>query len=176
MPYHHWIGVNHAFARYQHFKTWLWIWRHRLHVTKHEELRWVYLILKDQNLYPYHYPQVHSSCVSRLSSSPILQVALAEHECDPGFLRHILWSDKAAFTHEDVFNSHNIHLWAQHNLHLTHYWSINVWVGIIGNCVARTYLPPNCLNAPVYWVFLQEMLPVLHEDLSMAVCCNIWLQ
>jgi hypothetical protein len=41
-------------------------------------------------------------------------------------LEHILWSDKAAFTREGVFNSHNSHLWAQNNPHVTREWGHQV--------------------------------------------------
>jgi hypothetical protein len=51
---------------------------------------------------------------------------LQEHECDPCFLEHILWLDEAAFTLEGVFNSHNSHLWAQHNPHVTREWGHQV--------------------------------------------------
>jgi hypothetical protein len=107
---------------------------------------------------------------------------LQEHECDPGFLEHILWSDKAAFTREGVFNSRNGQVWVQHNPHVTcewgHqvHWSINMWVGIIGNCVVGSYLLPDRLNGPAYCVFLQEMLPVLLEDVPLAVQHDMWFQ
>jgi hypothetical protein len=100
---------------------------------------------------------------------------LWEHERDPGFLEHILWLDEAAFTREGVFNSHNSHLWVQHNPHATRewghqvLWSINVWAGIIGNCVVGPYLLLDCLSGPAYCVFLQEVLPVLLEDVPLAV-------
>jgi hypothetical protein len=87
---------------------------------------------------------------------------LQEHEHDLGFLEHILWSDEASFTHEGVFNSHNSPLWAQHNP-LQVCWSINVWAGITGNCVVGPYLLPDRVNGPAYYVFLQEVLPVLLE-------------
>jgi hypothetical protein len=102
-------------------------------------------------------------------------VVLQEHESDPGFLEHILWSDKAAFTREGVVNSHKSHLWAQHNLHVTREWghqvcwSINVWASIIGNCVVGPYLLPNHLNGPAYCVFLREVLLVLLEDVPLVV-------
>jgi hypothetical protein len=94
---------------------------------------------------------------------------------DPGFLEHILWSDEAAFTPERVFKSHNSHLWAQYNPHVPREWghqvrwSINMWAGIIGNCVAGPYLKPDRLSGPAYCVFLQEVLPVLLEDVPLAV-------
>jgi hypothetical protein len=91
------------------------------------------------------------------------------------FLEHILWSDEAAFTRYSVFNGHISYLWAQHNPHVIRKWghqvcwSINVWASIIGNYVAGPYLLPDCLSGPTYCVFLQEVLPVLLEDVPLAV-------
>jgi hypothetical protein len=94
-------------------------------------------------------------------------------------LEDILWPDEAAFTREGVFNSH---MWAQHNSHVTREWghqvrwNINVWAGITGNCVAGPYLLPDHLSGPAYCVFLQEVLPVLLEDVSLAVRRDMWFE
>jgi hypothetical protein len=140
------------------------------------EHRAVHLIPQDEDLYPYHYSEVQGLMPHdyhhRLQYCEWL---LREHERDPGFLEHILWSDEAAFTREGVFNSHNSHLWAQHNPHVTLEWgrqvswSITVWAGIIGSCVVGPYLLPDRLNGPAYCLFLQEVLPVLLEDVPLVV-------
>jgi hypothetical protein len=123
------------------------------------EHRTVHLILQDEDLYPYHYSRVQGLMPHdyhhRLQYCEWL---LREH--DPGFSEHILWPDEVAFTREDVFNSHNSHLWAQHNPHVAHEWghqfrwSINVWAGIIGSCVDGPYLLPDRLNGRAYCVFV----------------------
>jgi hypothetical protein len=51
-----------------------------------------------------------------------------------------------------------------------------MWTGIIGNCVVGPYLLPDCLNDPAYCVFLQEVLPVLFEDVPLAVRRDMWFQ
>jgi hypothetical protein len=105
-----------------------------------------------------------------------------DDEHDVGFLEHILSSDEAAFTREGVFNSHNSHLWAQNNPHVTRerghqvHWSTDVWAGINGNCVVGLYLLPDRLNVSAYYVFLQEVLPVLLEDVPLAVRHDMWFQ
>jgi hypothetical protein len=48
-----------------------------------------------------------------------------------------------------------------------------MWVSIIGNCVVGPNLLPNCLNGPPYCVFLQEVLPVLLEDVPLVVQCDV---
>jgi hypothetical protein len=89
---------------------------------------------------------------------------------------------RSAFTREGVFNSHNSHLWAQHNPHVTREWghqvrwNINVWAGIFNSCVVGPYLLPVRLNGPAYCVFLQEVIPVLLEDVPLAVRRDMWFQ
>jgi hypothetical protein len=51
-----------------------------------------------------------------------------------------------------------------------------MWAGIIGNCVVGPYLLPDRLNSPAYCVFLQEVLPVLLEDVPLAVRRDMWFQ
>jgi hypothetical protein len=96
-------------------------------------------------LYPYHYSRVQGLTPHDYHHRPqYCERLLREHE-SAGFLKCILWSDEVAFTREGVYNSHNGHLWTQHNPHVTREWghqvrwSINVWAGIIGNCVVGPY-------------------------------------
>jgi hypothetical protein len=51
-----------------------------------------------------------------------------------------------------------------------------MWAGIIENCVVGPYLLPHRLNVPAYCVFLQEVLPVLLEDVPLAVRRDLWFQ
>jgi hypothetical protein len=139
------------------------------------EHRTVHFILQGEDLYPYHHSQVQGLMPHdyhhRLQYREWL---LREHDCDPGYLEHILWSDGAPFTLEGVFNSHNSHLLAQHNPHVPREWdyqvrcSINVWADVIDSCVVGPYLLPDRLNGPAYCVLLQEMLPVL------LTMCHWW--
>jgi hypothetical protein len=136
----------------------------------------VHLILQDEDLYPHHYSWVQDLMPHDYHHHhQYCKWLLREHERNPGYLEHILWSNKAVFTHKGVFNGHNSHLWAQHNPHVTHewghqvHWSINVWAGIIGNCVAGPYLLPDHFNGPAYCVLPQEVLPVLLEDVPPVV-------
>jgi hypothetical protein len=139
------------------------------------EHRAIHLILQDEDLYPYHYSRIQGLMPHDDHRPQYCKWLLREHERDPGFLAHILWSDEAAFAREGVSNSHNSYLWAQHNPRVTREWghqvrwSINVWASIIGNCVAGPYLLPDRLNGPAYCVFLHEVLPVLLEDVPHVV-------
>jgi hypothetical protein len=55
-------------------------------------------------------------------------------------------------------------------------WSIAVWAGIIDNCVVGPYVLPDRLNGPAYCVFLQEVLPVLLQDVPLTVRRDMWFQ
>jgi hypothetical protein len=146
------------------------------------EHRAVHLILQDEDLYPYHCSWVQGLMAHDYRRLQYCEWLLREHERDPDFLEHILWSDEAAITREGVFNSQNSHLWAQHNPQVIRewghqvLWSIDVWAGIIGNCVVSPYLLPDRLNGLAYCVFLQEVLPVRLEDVPLAVRCDMWFQ
>jgi hypothetical protein len=91
------------------------------------EHRAVHLILQDEDLFQYHYSRVQGLMPhDRHHRLQYYEWLLREHERDPGFLEHILWSDEAAFTRECVFNNHNSYLWAQHNPHVTREWGHQV--------------------------------------------------
>jgi hypothetical protein len=48
-----------------------------------------------------------------------------------------------------------------------------VGASIIGNCVVESNLLPDDLNGSAYCVFLQEVLLVLLEDVSLVVQCDV---
>jgi hypothetical protein len=51
-----------------------------------------------------------------------------------------------------------------------------VWAGIIGSCVVGPYFLPNHLTGPAYCVLLQEVLPVMLENVPLAVRRDMWFQ
>jgi hypothetical protein len=51
-----------------------------------------------------------------------------------------------------------------------------VWAGIIGNCVVGPYLLLDRPSGPAYCVFLQEVLPVLLEDVPLPFRRDMWFQ
>jgi hypothetical protein len=51
-----------------------------------------------------------------------------------------------------------------------------VWANITSNCVDGPYLLPDRLTDLAYCVFLQEVLLVLLEDVSLAVRHDMWFQ
>ncbi|GFW40776.1 hypothetical protein TNCV_4368241 [Trichonephila clavipes] len=64
------------------------------------------------------------------------------------------FTDEASFIRESVFNAHNLHMRASNNPHGTrnpaaqHYFSENVWAGIIGDCMLGSYLLLQRLDMP----------------------------
>lgn len=71
----------------------------------------------------------------------ILSVVLAETAIDPNFSSYVHFTDKAYFSHEDIFNTHNSHLWSLNNPQDTrgrnaqHRFVVSVWTGIINFCL-----------------------------------------
>ena len=74
-----------------------------------------------------------------------------------------------------IINLHNSHLWTTRNPHgmvdASHqqWFSINVWAGIVGNCLLGSVLLLQCLNGETYLAFLQNTLPPLLENVPLAV-------
>lgn len=114
--HHHCIGVECALAECQHLKnmvgqnpccsTW--------GITRELGVRTSHFPFKLPGWRPVSIQLLIGSRVQTLWLSSLFQILCLswEYRCDLGSLEHILWSEKAAFIHEGVFNSHNSHLWA----------------------------------------------------------------
>jgi len=53
---------------------------------------------------------------------------------------------------------------------------VSVWANIMHDSLIGPYVLPSRLSAHIYWVFLEEMLPELLEDISLALRRNMWFQ
>lgn len=125
----------------------------------------VHRILRVNGLCPYHYQRVQllpRDCQPRINFCEYIifinflylryfQRTVTLGKLYTGFLAQcrrnlsfpdiILWTDEATFTSNGVFNSRNYLHWGEENPYLVRQgafqfrWSINVWVGIIGNQV-----------------------------------------
>ncbi|GFX15779.1 uncharacterized protein TNCV_1061011 [Trichonephila clavipes] len=79
-------------------------------------------------------------------------------------------------------NFHNLHTWADENPHAIRphgtqrKCSINVWAGIVGDCLLGPYILPERLNGSVYLTFLQEDLPEILNDVPMPIRQRIRFQ
>ncbi|EZA46558.1 hypothetical protein X777_00036, partial [Ooceraea biroi] len=53
-------------------------------------------------------------------------------------------------------------------------FSLNVWVGIIGDCLIGPHFLPLRLNGGSYCQFLEEKLPILLEDVPLHIRHQMW--
>lgn len=89
------------------------------------------------------------------------------------FLENIFFTDESCFTRNGVVNFHNLHIWSDENPRETRpnsfqrQFSINVWAGIIGNCMIGPIELPQRLNGDSYLLFLRETLPPLLENIPL---------
>ncbi|RLU24746.1 hypothetical protein DMN91_002836 [Ooceraea biroi] len=90
------------------------------------------------------------------------------------FLKNILWSDEAIFGSDGCINRHNEHHYAERNPHcrkqtkIQGRWTVNVWLGIIGDHVIGPEFIQGYVNAQYYIDFLLHRLNELLEDVPLA--------
>lgn len=81
-----------------------------------------------------------------------------------------------------VFNSCNSRVWGEANTHAAFVhchqkcFSVSVLTTIVRVSLIGSYVLPLRLSAQIYWVFLEEMLPELLEDIPLALRRNTWFQ
>lgn len=140
-------------------------------------------ILKEQKFHPYHIVLTHKlddrDFDRRLQFCNWAQNQLAR---DPFFFSRVLFTDESTFNNRGGVNRHNCHYWSEINPHwqrseeFQHQWSLNVWAGIIGNCVIGPYFFEENLNGETYLTFLQHNLPCLLENVTLEVRRDMWFQ
>lgn len=87
----------------------------------------------------------------------------------------ILFSDEATFGRDGIFNTKNNVEWSDENPHSTYgsghqvQFSVNVWLGVVGDELIGPYLLPARLNSENYLIFLQEVLPGLLENVPLPI-------
>lgn len=65
---------------------------------------------------------------------------------NPMFIEQVLFTDEASFNREGIFNNRTSHVWAPENPNAVferghqEKFSVNVWAGIIGNCIVGPYI------------------------------------
>lgn len=143
----------------------------------------VFRILKHHKLHPYHYTPVQSlhegDCEKRIEFCTLM---LAKDTQNENFLKKILWTDESIFNREGITNFHNLHFYAQENPHKKlqtkhqNRFSVNVWAGLIGNCVIGPHFLPDRLNATLYMDFLQNELRDALDNLPLATLAGITFQ
>lgn len=134
--------------------------------------------------YPYHYIPVHAieegDPSRRLDFARFMTNSDLE---DPSFLIKILWTDESKFDKDGITNYHNAHYWApkaDRNPNKKRIkgsqrrFSVNVWMGIIGNHLVGPYFLPDNLNGENYESFLREQFWELLEDIPLNLRQNMW--
>lgn len=90
------------------------------------------------------------------------------------FLKNILWIDEAIFESHGQINRHNKHYYAEQNPHCAKVhnfqgrWTVNVWLGIVGDHVIGPEFIEGNMNARYYSQFLLHRLDELLEDMPLA--------
>lgn len=107
------------------------------------------------------------------------------HFDDPGddeFLKNILWTDECSFGSDGKVNRHNEHHYAVENphchkeIHIQGRWTLNVWMGILGNQVIGPEFIEGNINGQYYANFITNRLNELLEDVPLANRINIIFQ
>ena len=141
----------------------------------------VWRVLKRQQLYPYHIQRVQALALPDYDARLALCRWFLRHQVrGPNFGANIIFTDEAGFTKDGIFNFHNSHHWSDENPHMIlqarhqHRFSLNVWLGILGDRLLGPIFLPNRLNGDAYLDFLQNSLPQLLEEVPLNVRRDLW--
>jgi hypothetical protein len=91
-----------------------------------------------------------------------------------------LFPDEAEFTCDGIFNYHSCHVWCDENPHAIHEsrhqqrFSLNVWVGVLGDRLIGPHVLLNKLTGKRYCPLLQNILPGLLEDVPLQQSQSMW--
>ena len=136
----------------------------------------VHRMLKEQLLRPFHFQRVQELLevdhAPRLEFCTWLENRFVEED---GFLEKIFFTDESCFTRNGVTNFHNLHVWMEENpkeirpYSFQRQFSVNVWAGIVGDCLIGPFALPARLNGETYLNFLQNSIPELLEDVPLEI-------
>jgi len=143
--------------------------------------RLIWRTLKEQLLYPYHIQRVQTlnppDFRARLE---FCRWILRKQARNVNLIANILFTDEAGFTRDGIFNFHNTHQWADENPHAIvesrhqQRFSLNVWLGILGDRLIGPVVLPDRLTGPAYQNFLMNTLPPLLEDVPLNLRAASW--
>lgn len=141
----------------------------------------VWRTLHEQLLYPYHIQRVQALTAPDYQARRTFCEWFLRTAADrPDFADTILFTDEAGFTKNGIFNFHNNHVWCDENPHATvesrhqQRFSLNIWLGMIGERLLGPIVLPQRLTGPAYLEFLGNTLPELLEDLPINLRLNLW--
>lgn len=135
----------------------------------------VYRLLRAEELYPFHYTTVKGLHPSEFHQCiDFCQWLSQQPEADTTFIARVLWTIEAGVTCDGVFISHNRHNCSGSSPHAIRphrhqdHWSVNVWLGILGNRFIGPFLLPEWLTGHSYLTFLRHVLNDILDDMSLA--------
>uniref|UniRef100_A0A6P7GMR5 Uncharacterized protein LOC114344564 n=1 Tax=Diabrotica virgifera virgifera TaxID=50390 RepID=A0A6P7GMR5_DIAVI len=141
----------------------------------------VWRVLKEQQLYPYHIQRVQALLPRDFPQrARFCEWLTHEMRQNPQFLNNVFFTDEAHFSRVAIINFHNNHVWADQNPHeiIEHHFqnvfSVNVWIGIVGDNLIGPHFLAQPLNGISYTSFLQNDLPELLEDIALNIRQNMW--
>lgn len=136
----------------------------------------VWQVLSEQLLYPYHVQRVQALLPRDfLPRLQFCQWYYQEVNNNRNFNKTILFTDEAGFRRDGIVNYHNTHVWSDENPHAfvqcrhQEQFSLNVWMGIVGNNLIGPFFLPLRLNGESYLEFLLQELPVLLEEVPLNI-------
>lgn len=143
----------------------------------------IWNIIHKEHLYPFHFQKVHAMLQNDFPARVIFSNWLQNQKNeDPNFFCNILFSDEATFTRDGFFNLHNAHNYAYvgenpHKIKETKHqqkFSINVWIGVVGNQLLGPVKLPARLTGAHYLHFIADLLPDLMDDVPLAIRYKLW--
>lgn len=145
----------------------------------------VWKILKKECLYPFHFRRVQNLHEPDYNGRAVFgSWLLRQRRLVLNFCDRILWTDEANFNRTGITNFRNLHMWApkEENPLVVRpasfqiEFSINVWAGMIGDCLIGPFVLPSRLTGQAYLSFLQEDFPGLMEDVDLQTRSRMWFQ
>lgn len=140
-------------------------------------------ILQRHNYHPYHVQRVQSLLPRDYPARiQFCRQMLRKHHADPDFFNKIIWSDESSCTKDGYMNLHNLHSWNIINPHEVredrsqYRFKVNLWTGIFNGAILGPIELPPSLNANNYLEFLTDQLPILLEDVPLALRRSLWFQ
>ena len=141
----------------------------------------VWKILRENMLYPYHIQRVQALLPTDFPPRiEFCQWLLQKMVEIPQLLMLILFTDEASFSRNAIRNYHNNHLWCDENPHaifedrFQHQFSLNVWIGIVADCLIGPVFLPARLTGEIYRHFLEHTLPGFLENVPLALRHAMW--
>ena len=133
-------------------------------------------VLQEQNLHAYHLQKVLGLGPNDFAPRVrFVQWFLQWSVVNPAVPAQVLFTDETCFTRDGYFNSINSYIWEYENLHAVFIrvhqasFNVNIWGRILGDYLLGPVIIPDRFNVSAYLKFLQNTLPLLMEEIPLAI-------